>query len=118
MTDRRVAVPRSAAHRDAIRAPLAAHLAELWQHRELLLSLVLRDLKARYRGTALGFLWTFLNPLLLIATYSLVFSVFMRIEMPHYEAFLLTGLLPWLWFSSSLTMGAVSVIEGGSLLRR
>lgn len=91
---------------------------ELFAYRALIWSLVVRDLKARYRGSVLGFLWTFLNPLLLMATYTLVFSVYIRIEMEKYTAFLLTGLLPWIWFSSSLLMGATSVVEGGSLLKK
>jgi ABC-type polysaccharide/polyol phosphate export permease len=93
-------------------------LSELYAYRVLLYSLVVRDLKARYRGSTLGFFWTLLNPLLLMLTYTLVFSVYMRVEMTHYAAFLLTGLLPWLWFSSSLNMGAVSLVEGGGLLKK
>lgn len=93
-------------------------LRELFAYRALVQSLVVRDLKARYRGSLLGFLWTFLNPILLMGTYTLIFSVYMRVEMENYAAFLLTGLLPWLWFSSSLLMGATSVVEGGGLLKK
>jgi lipopolysaccharide transport system permease protein len=92
--------------------------SELFAYRELIQVLVVRDLKARYRGSVLGFLWTFLNPILLMATYTLIFSVYMRIEMEHYAAFLMTGLLPWLWFSSSLLLGATSVVDGGGLLKK
>lgn len=95
-----------------------AHLRELSAYRVLIRSLVVRDLKARYRGSVLGFLWTFLNPLLLMATYGLVFSVYMRNGMENYTAFLMTGLLPWTWFSSSLLMGATSIIEGGGLIKK
>lgn len=97
---------------------MIANLRELYAYRVLIQSLVVRDLKARYRGSVLGFLWTFLNPLLLMATYTLVFSVYIRIEMEKYTAFLLTGLLPWIWFSSSLLMGATSILEGGSLIKK
>lgn len=93
-------------------------LSELIAYRALIQSLVVRDLKARYRGSVLGFLWTFLNPVLLMATYTLIFSVYMRVEMENYTAFLMTGLLPWVWFSSSLLMGATSVVEGGGLLKK
>lgn len=92
--------------------------SELFAYRVLIQVLVVRDLKARYRGSALGFLWTFLNPILLMATYTLIFSVYMRIEMENYPAFLMTGLLPWLWFSSSLLLGATSVVDGGGLLKK
>lgn len=93
-------------------------LSELFAYRILIQSLVLRDLKARYRGSVLGFFWTFLNPALLMGTYTLIFSVYMRIQMENYTVFLMTGLLPWLWFSSSLLMGGTSVVEGGELLKK
>ncbi len=57
---------------------------ELYQYRALLWSLVLREMKARYRGSVLGFLWTFLNPTLLMVVYALVFSVYMRQQVVHY----------------------------------
>jgi lipopolysaccharide transport system permease protein len=91
---------------------------ELLAYREILLILVWRDLKTRYRGSVLGFLWTFLNPLLLMAIYSLVFSVYLRVEMPAYPIFVFTGLLPWLWFSSAMLSGANSIVESGSLMKR
>ena len=85
--------------------PLRIHLREVFRYRSLVHSLILRELKARYRGSVLGFLWTFLNPLLLLGVYALVFSVYFRIQMEHYAGFMFTGLLPWIWFSSSLTRG-------------
>lgn len=97
---------------------MVSALTELFAYRALVQSLVVRDLKARYRGSVLGFLWTFLNPVLLMGTYTLIFSVYMRIEMENYAAFLVTGLLPWLWFSSSLLVGSTSVVDGGGLLKK
>jgi len=77
-----------------------------------------RELKARYRGSILGFLWTFLNPLLLMGVYALVFSVYMRMQMENYVVFLFAGLLPWLWFSSSLNQGVTSIMSGSSLVTK
>ena len=91
---------------------------ELFAYRALIQTLVMRDLKARYRGSALGLLWTLMNPLLHMAIYVLIFSVYMRNDMERYAAFLLCGLLPWIWLSSSLLMGASSIVEGGSLLKK
>jgi lipopolysaccharide transport system permease protein len=91
---------------------------ELLSYRVLIQTLVMRDLKARYRGSALGLLWTLLNPLLHMAIYVLVFSIYIRNEMERYAAFLLCGLLPWIWLSSSLLMGATAIVEGGSLLKK
>ena len=91
---------------------------ELLRYRALIHTLVLRDLKARYRGSTLGLLWTLLNPLLHMAIYALVFSVYIRNEMERYPAFLLCGILPWTWFSSALFMGTTAIIEGGSMLKK
>lgn len=95
-----------------------SHLAELARHRALLWALVGRELKGRYRGSLLGFLWTFLNPLMLLGVYALVFSVYFRIDMEHYAVFMFTGLLPWVFFSSSLNEGAGAITEGGSLVTK
>lgn len=86
------------------------------RYRWLILALVERDLKMRYRGSTLGFLWTFLNPLLLMLVYTLVFSVYFRIDMKAYPAFLLSGLLPWLWFLTSIQSGTTSITDGGSFV--
>jgi lipopolysaccharide transport system permease protein len=91
---------------------------ELLAYRVLIQTLVMRDLKGRYRGSTLGLIWTLLNPLLYMAIYALVFSVYMRMEIDHYAVFLLSGLLPWIWFSSSLMMGTTSIIEGGNLIKK
>ena len=80
--------------------------------------LVARELKARYRGTVLGFLWSFLNPLILMSVYVLVFSIYLRIQMDNYAAFLLCGLLPWTWFSSALTESSRSIIENHTLVKK
>lgn len=93
-------------------------LQEILARREVLLALVWREVKTRYRGSFLGFLWTLLNPLMFMAIYSLVFTVYLRIEMPSYPVFLFTGLLPWIWFASGLVSGASSVIDGSSLVKR
>jgi ABC-type polysaccharide/polyol phosphate export permease len=89
-----------------------------YAHRVLIQSLVARQVRARYRGSALGFVWTFLNPLLLMLVYGLVFRVYMRFDMEDYGAFLFAGLLPWLWFSSSLSEGVNSIVSSGNLITR
>jgi lipopolysaccharide transport system permease protein len=72
----------------------------------------------RYRGSALGFLWTFLNPLLTMAVYSLVFSVYMRNPMKNYTGFLFVGLLPWIWFSTAMTSGTSSISDRRDLINK
>lgn len=79
---------------------------ELYAYREMIFSLVKRDLKGRYKGSVLGFLWTFLNPLLQLAVYTMVFSVIMRAGIEDYYLFLFVALVPWIFFSTSLSGGA------------
>jgi lipopolysaccharide transport system permease protein len=91
---------------------------ELYQYRGLLFSLVQRELKARYRGSVLGFFWTFLNPTLQMLVYALLFSVYMRQSLPHYTFFMFVGLLPWNWFSSSLGAGASAISDRRDLMTK
>jgi len=97
---------------------MLSHFKELYRYRALVWVMTERELKARYRGSLLGFLWTFMNPLLLMAVYALVFSVYLRMQVENYVVFLFAGLLPWLWFSSSLSQGVTSIISGGSLVTK
>jgi lipopolysaccharide transport system permease protein len=94
------------------------NLRELWKYRALLWNLTQRELKARYRGSTLGFLWTFLNPLLLMAVYGLVFGVIQRNQIRHYTYFIFVGLLPWLWFSTSVGAGASTISDRRDLLTK
>jgi lipopolysaccharide transport system permease protein len=94
------------------------NLRELYQYRALLWSLTQRDLKSRYRGSVLGFLWTFLNPTLLMLVYALVFQVYMRNSMRHYLYFMFVGLLPWIWFSTSIVGGASAISDRSDLLTK
>src|SRR5260370_18394540 len=94
------------------------NVRELYQYRVLLLSLTQRELKARYRASVLGFLWTFLNPTLLMLAYVLVFGIFMKAQMRHYVFFLFVGLLPWVFFSTSLSTGASAITYRRDLLTK
>ena len=95
------------------------NLLEMWKYRSLIIALMMRHLRARYRGSFLGFLWSFLNPLMLLAVYSLVFQYYMRFDsVEHYSLFLFTGLLPWLWFSSGLLEATNSISAGGNLITK
>jgi lipopolysaccharide transport system permease protein len=97
------------------------NLASLIRYRGLIQSLVARELKARYRGSVLGFFWSFINPLLLLLVYSFVFKNLLaaRYEgIDHYELFLFCGILPWTWFSTSLLESAGVLISGGNLIKK
>jgi lipopolysaccharide transport system permease protein len=97
------------------------NLGRLFRYRGLIQSLVARELKARYRGSVLGFFWSFINPLLLLLIYSIVFKYFLpaRFEgIEHYELFMFCGILPWTWFSSSLLESSGVLIAGGNLIKK
>jgi lipopolysaccharide transport system permease protein len=98
------------------------NLARLFRYRGLIQSLVARELKARYRGSILGFFWSFINPLLLLLVYSFVFTYVMEpskdVRIAPYALFLFCGILPWTWFSSSLAESAGVLISGGNLIKK
>ena len=77
-------------------------------------------MKARYRGSVLGFFWSFINPLLLLLIYSFVFKYMLKRseDLEHYELFMFCGILPWTWFSSSLAESSNVLISGGNLIKK
>lgn len=81
-------------------------LREIYDYREMVYSLIKRDLRGRYKGSALGFLWTFLNPLFQLIVYTIVFSIIMRMPYQKYYLFLFVALIPWIFFSTSVVGGA------------
>jgi lipopolysaccharide transport system permease protein len=100
---------------------LFANLKRLFRFRGLIVSLVARELKARYRGSALGFLWSFINPLLLLLIYTFVFTTVMpnKLEgVQPFAIFMFCGILPWNWFATSLSDAAGSLIAGGNLIKK
>jgi ABC-type polysaccharide/polyol phosphate export permease len=94
----------------------------LLRYRPLIQSLVARDLKARYRGSVLGFFWSFVNPLLLLLTYGLVFTVILPgRHSPAIEPYLLfffCGILPWSWFSGAIAESSGVLLAGGNLIKK
>jgi lipopolysaccharide transport system permease protein len=97
------------------------NLSNLFRYRSLIQSLVARELKARYRGSVLGFFWSFVNPLLLLLIYSFVFTTVLPNEtkgIQPYQLFMFCGILPWTWFSSSLLEASGSLIAGGNLIKK
>ena len=98
------------------------NLGRLLRYRSLVQILVVRELKARYRGSVLGFFWSFINPLLLLLVYWFVFSVVLPgirpIAVEPYALFMFCGLLPWTWFSSSVLEASNVLIAGGNLIKK
>ena len=93
-------------------------LAELLRYRELLLNLVVRDLKVRYKNSVLGFFWSLVNPLLQVATITVVFKFILKLGVPNYSAYLLCAFLPWTFFQMSVMDSAMSVLFHGNLVKK
>jgi ABC-2 type transport system permease protein len=93
-------------------------LKELYAYRQMIFSLVKKDLRGRYKGSVLGFLWTFINPLFQLIVYTIVFSKILRNDVPRYYLYLFVALIPWIFFSSSITVGAASIVSQKDLVKK
>lgn len=91
---------------------------ELYAYRQMIFSLVKKDLRGRYKGSVLGFLWTFINPLFQLIVYTVVFSFILKTNIERYYLYLFVGLIPWIFFSSSITVGAASVVTQKDLIKK
>ncbi len=90
----------------------------LAHYRDLVLVLVAKELKVRYRSTVLGYAWSLLHPLAFAAIFFVLFKVIMRIPREDYALFLVTGLFPWQWFANSIGASTGSFLHNSSLIRK
>ena len=93
-------------------------IKELYEYREMIFSLVQRDLQGRYKGSILGFFWTFLNPLLQLCVYTLVFSVIMKNNIDQYYLFLFVALIPWIFFSTCVSGGSGCILAQQDMVKK
>ncbi len=93
-------------------------LWSLQKYRELIWALALKELTIRYKRSVLGFLWALLNPMLLMIVMSVVFSTLMAGAIAHYAVFILSALVPWMFFSQSLTYAVDSIVGNADLIRK
>lgn len=100
------------------RMKVAERLRELFAHREVLVSLTRKELKVKYKSSALGILWSMLNPLLYLAVFFVVFTYFLPNNIPDFWAYLLSGLLAWTLFSTALAGATGSVVGNGPLVTK
>ena len=91
---------------------------DLYNYRELLKTNIQKEIRGKYKGAWLGVLWSYLNPLLMLMVYSLVFSRILRIEIPNYTMFLFTALIPWTFFVTTVSQGSLSVVANGALMKK
>jgi ABC-type polysaccharide/polyol phosphate export permease len=100
-------------------ASVPARIAELWRYRSLVRNLTARDLTARYKGSILGFLWTFMNPLFMTLVFTLVFSVILQQNtVPYYPLFILIGVLTWNLHQGAVMGGMLSIPTGAGLITK
>lgn len=93
-------------------------IKELYEYRQMIFSLVKKDLRGRYKGSVLGFLWTFINPLFQLIVYTIVFSKILHNDIPKFYLYLFVALIPWIFFSSSITVGAASIVAQKDLVKK
>ena len=93
-------------------------IQEIHRNRELIWTLAFKELRVRYKRSALGFLWSLLNPLLMMIVLTAVFSQIMRIAVPSFWVFLISMLLPWTFFAQTLSYSAESIVGNGELLKK
>ncbi|MBR1414173.1 MAG: ABC transporter permease [Bacilli bacterium] len=92
---------------------------ELYNYRELLKSNVKKDIRGKYKGSFLGILWSFVNPLLMTLVYAMVFPFLMRsANYEHYTTFVVIGVLAWNWFTTSIAQGTYTVLGNAGIIKK
>lgn len=99
---------------------MLSEIKKLYEYREMLKNTVKKELRARYKGSVLGFLWTFLNPLLTLIVFSIVFSKVMRVSIPNYSytVFLFVGLIPWTYCSATISQSTTIIVTNSNLIKK
>src|SRR5438874_10724218 len=95
-----------------------ARLREILRDRQILANLVRKEVKVKYKSSVLGAAWSMLNPILYLAVFTLVFSVVLPASVPHFPIYLLSGLLAWNLFATSLGLASRSVVDNANLLTK
>ena len=93
-------------------------LVDLWTARELLRQFVAKELKVRYKNSALGFLWSLLTPVLMTVVFTVIFSLVIRIEVTDFAAFFLSGFLLWQFFQNSVVNSISCIVDNGPLIKK
>ena len=90
----------------------------LFQYRELFKSCVRKEVRGKYKNSFLGILWSFLNPLLQIGVYALVFPLIMKSSETNYTVFICCGLIPWTFFATSISRSSFVMVENGNIIKK
>ena len=92
--------------------------SDLYNYREFLQTSVKKDIRGKYKGSFLGVLWSFINPLLSVVVYAIVFSKIMRFNIDNYLIYLITGVLPWTFFTTSINAGMNSILFNANIIKK
>ncbi len=92
--------------------------SELYKYRELLKTNVKKEIRGKYKGSWLGVIWTFLNPLLMLAVYAFVFPYILRVNVENYTIFMIVALIPWNFFTTAVISGTSCININGSILKK
>ncbi len=93
-------------------------LKELYQYRQLLKSNVRKEIRGKYKGSFLGVLWSFVNPLLMTLVYAIVFPFLLKSSQPHYTTFIVIAVLPWTWFTTTISQGTSTILANGGIIKK
>jgi len=93
-------------------------IKEVFDYRQMIISMVRRDLRGRYKGSFLGFLWNFINPLLQLVVYTLIFGFIFKQDIDKFYLYVFCGLIPFIFFQSCLVGGCGSVLDQGALVTK
>ncbi len=93
-------------------------IKEIYEYRSMIFSLARRELRGKYEKSVLGFLWAFLGPMFQILIYGLVFTVIYHNGLPNYYIFLMTGMLPWTFFSDSIGSGTGAIVSNAEMVKK
>lgn len=99
-------------------ASLLNQAAELVRYRSLVMNLVSKDLKVRYKSSVLGFFWSLLNPLLMMLVFTFVFTQLLGDNIPDFAVFVLIGLLAWNWTATSVSSGTTALVDNATLINK
>ena len=91
---------------------------ELYNYRQLLKSNVSKEIRGKYKGSFLGVLWSFVNPLLMTLVYAIVFPFILKSTQPHYVTFIVIAILPWTWFTSVISQGTNTIVVNGGIIKK
>jgi ABC-type polysaccharide/polyol phosphate export permease len=97
---------------------MLASLAALWRYRDLLRNLITRDLRVKYKGSTLGFAWSLLHPLIMAGVYTVAFRYVLDVPIERFPLFLITGLLPWMFFAGATLQATGSIADNSNLVRK